>query len=413
MDGHATVPYGPAVHARLALTAAAAVALTAGAGLAPRSVQAATEPPSPANGHAQVVATGLIPFEDGPFHWQLTPNPATPEPTPLAADGPLFIVSDGPSAVIVSDDDGPVARLAAGEALFRPDGVTSVLETRSPDGGDGAAIAAVAGPGEGEFTPGAGIHDVDLVRDVLGTNEVLLVRSDVSVFIVVTAGSVTIGDATVAAGSTAAEVGDITIINTSPETATVLATVVGPRIDGTADAATEVPPATGTLSPQPGGTASPGGSTGTTATTEPPTTTTTTSTTTTTTEAPAPVDTDSDGLSDTDEAALGTDPNNQDSDGDGIPDGREVNALGSNPLDTDTDSDGLTDALEVDHSCGINTPDSDGDGLGDAFEANSGFSECSLADTDGDGDDDLAEFSLGTDPRDPNCFSGPGSVCPV
>ena len=34
-----------------------------------------------------------------------------------------------------------------------------------------------------------------------------------------------------------------------------------------------------------------------------------------------------------------------------------------------------------------------------------------LADTDGDGDDDLAEFSIGTDPRDPNCFSGPGSVC--
>jgi len=32
-------------------------------------------------------------------------------------------------------------------------------------------------------------------------------------------------------------------------------------------------------------------------------------------------------------------------------------------------------------------------------------------DTDGDGDDDLAEFSIGTDPRDPNCFSGPGSVC--
>jgi hypothetical protein len=75
-----------------------------------------------------------------------------------------------------------------------------------------------------------------------------------------------------------------------------------------------------------------------------------------------------------------------------------VNSLGSNPLDTDTD---------------INAPDTDGDDLGDAFEANSGFSECSIADTDGDGDDDLAEFSIGTDPRDPNCFSGPGSVCPA
>ena len=95
-----------------------------------------------------------------------------------------------------------------------------------------------------------------------------------------------------------------------------------------------------------------------------------------------------------------------------FPTGARSTRLGSNPLDTDTDSDGLTDALEVDHSCGINQTDTDGDGLGDAFEANSGFSECSLADTDGDGDDDLAEFSIGTDPRDPNCFSGPGSVCP-
>jgi Bacterial TSP3 repeat len=134
----------------------------------------------------------------------------------------------------------------------------------------------------------------------------------------------------------------------------------------------------------------------------------------TATPSPTPelvVDTDSDGLSDTDEVALGTDPNNQDSDADGISDGREVNALGTNPLDTDTDSDGLTDGLELDHSCDPNAPDTDADGLGDAFEANSGFSECSLADTDGDGDDDLAEFSIGTDPRDPNCFSGPGSVC--
>ena len=89
-----------------------------------------------------------------------------------------------------------------------------------------------------------------------------------------------------------------------------------------------------------------------------------------------------------------------DSDGDGISNGREVNALGSNPLDTDTDSDGLTDAGKVNLSCDINAPDTDGEGLGDAFEANSGFSECSLADTDGDRDDDLAEFSLGTDARE-------------
>lgn len=394
------------MHPRLALTpsVAVAVALVATAGLGPDVVRAATEPPSPATGHAQVVATGVVTFDDGPFHWELTPNPATPEPSPLATGGPLFVVSDGPAALIVSDDDGPVARLAAGEALFRPDGASTVLQTASAEGGDGAAISMVAGGGDDEFTPGAAVRDVDLVRDVLGTNEVVQVRSDVSTFVVVTAGTVTIGTETVAAGATLAQAGDLTVINTSQEPATVLAAVVGPAIDGGDGAGP-------TTLPQADIPGAPGGGPEPTSPDAPTTTAPETTTTSTTTEPPAPVDTDSDGLSDTDETALGTDPNNGDSDGDGVPDGREVNALGSNPLDTDTDSDGLTDALEVDHSCGINQPDADGDGLGDAFEANSGFSECSQSDTDGDGDDDLAEFSLGTDPRDPNCFSGPGSVC--
>jgi serine/threonine-protein kinase len=46
----------------------------------------------------------------------------------------------------------------------------------------------------------------------------------------------------------------------------------------------------------------------------------------------APVDTDADGLPDTQEAQLGTDPNNPDTDGDGFSDGDEVKA-GTNPLD--------------------------------------------------------------------------------
>lgn len=58
-------------------------------------------------------------------------------------------------------------------------------------------------------------------------------------------------------------------------------------------------------------------------------------------------DKDGDGLSNAQEATLGTDPMKADTDGDGLTDAAEVNTYGTNPLLTDTDSDGLTDGAEV------------------------------------------------------------------
>jgi len=59
------------------------------------------------------------------------------------------------------------------------------------------------------------------------------------------------------------------------------------------------------------------------------------------------VDDDNDGLSDTDEAALGTDPLDADTDNDGLLDGAEVDDIGTAPLLADTDGDGLSDGYEV------------------------------------------------------------------
>ena len=56
-------------------------------------------------------------------------------------------------------------------------------------------------------------------------------------------------------------------------------------------------------------------------------------------------DSDEDGLTDAEEAELGTDPNNADSDGDGLADGVEVE-LGTSPTTADTDGDGYTDGEE-------------------------------------------------------------------
>ncbi|MBP9710069.1 hypothetical protein KBD61_03535 [Patescibacteria group bacterium] len=61
----------------------------------------------------------------------------------------------------------------------------------------------------------------------------------------------------------------------------------------------------------------------------------------------AAVDTDEDGLSDSRELELGTDPRNRDTDADELSDGDEVLKYGTNPLDRDTDKDSFLDGKEV------------------------------------------------------------------
>ena len=370
--------------------------------------------PSVSN-HHEVVAQGLLGFAPGDYHWEFASAAVTPTPSTIDAANPTFIVSSVPGGVLV----GPTGqdawwRLDDGEAALYDGGGALAAAAVSATGGSLTSIVAVPGTGPNPFTPGEGARDVDLVRDVLTTNEVLLVQSDVSAFILVTTGAVDAAGATIVAGAPVALNGTVSLINRFAEPATVVVAVIGPGAGEVAPppvettATTTAPPQVTTPQGPRTSTAPPPASAPPTAPAQTTTTSTMPPTTTTTTTQPEAIDTDSDGLSDDKEAALGTDPNKVDTDLDGIPDGREVNALKTNPLKTDTDGDGLTDGREFDKSCDPNAPDTDADGLGDAFEANGSFSECSLADTDGDGSDDLEEFSLGTDARNPKSFPGPG-----
>jgi hypothetical protein len=72
--------------------------------------------------------------------------------------------------------------------------------------------------------------------------------------------------------------------------------------------------------------------------------------------ASAEPDSDHDGLTDAQEAQLGTDPNNPDTDGDGLLDGEEVNIYHTNPLNPDTDGDGFSDGTEVKNGYNPNGP---------------------------------------------------------
>jgi hypothetical protein len=70
----------------------------------------------------------------------------------------------------------------------------------------------------------------------------------------------------------------------------------------------------------------------------------------------AAVDSDNDGLTDDQEALLGTNPLKADTDADGLSDSDEVNVYKTNPLKTDTDGDGYIDGEEVKNGYNPNGP---------------------------------------------------------
>ncbi len=59
------------------------------------------------------------------------------------------------------------------------------------------------------------------------------------------------------------------------------------------------------------------------------------------------IDHDWDGLTDAEEQKLGTNPKNEDTDGDGLLDAQEVNTWRTNPLKSDSDGDGINDMQEI------------------------------------------------------------------
>ena len=158
-------------------------------------------------------------------------------------------------------------------------------------------------------------------------------------------------------------------------------------------------------------------------------------------------DTDCDGLSDAEEfstvygAGRHTDPNNADSDGDGIPDGVELGRTSSpdpkcqgifkpdadpttttDPTLADTDQDGIPDGIEDANHDGKfeqgetdpNNPDTDGDQLSDGCEdhnhngvVDTGETDPRLRDTDHDGLPD------GLEDKNHNCKVDPGETDPT
>lgn len=103
-------------------------------------------------------------------------------------------------------------------------------------------------------------------------------------------------------------------------------------------------------------------------------------------------DTDGDGLIDSEELLLGTDPSESDTDGDGFPDGVEV---GDVAAPNDSDGNGIIDALDPDDDDdGIPTSEEDTNGNGNPGDDDAdgdGIPDCLETDSDDDGVDDGAD----------------------
>lgn len=94
----------------------------------------------------------------------------------------------------------------------------------------------------------------------------------------------------------------------------------------------------------------------------------------------------------------GTDPNDEDSDNDGLLDGEEI-AYNANPHLTDTDSDNINDGDEVNtYNTDPNDSDSDDDTLSDYAEIFTYNTNPNNADPDGDNMDDSDEVNYGLNP---------------
>jgi outer membrane protein OmpA-like peptidoglycan-associated protein len=115
-------------------------------------------------------------------------------------------------------------------------------------------------------------------------------------------------------------------------------------------------------------------------------------------------DPDKDDLTNAEEKQLGTDPNNPDTDGDGLKDGAEVKTYHTNPLNPDTDGDGLNDYDEIfKFKTDPLNPDTDGDGLKDGEEVLTYKTDPLNPDTDGDVLKDGEEvLKYKTDPLKPD-----------
>ncbi len=386
---------------RATLSAALVALLTIG--LAAGGVLAATGDelgPSPVDGNGLVVAQGLSEMPGKELVWSVAEREADPTEKAKPETLSLGFVIANEYPLLVLEKVGRGARLAGGEAIFTYKGDKPTISTFEDDAVPYVTIELLDVPGKSaknlytsdDFKAPTGLRDLDLVADTLEEDDSIDVDStDAPILIYVASGEIVIeidGDIddieTLEQGDALAIEDDFTVENVEQDDAVIYIAIIGPEIPSKdSDSKTTT---INLKTPGAGTTKTPGAN----------------PTPTKTTTAGNP-DSDNDGLSDSDEALIGTNPDDEDTDDDGLTDSEEVDA-GTDPLEADTDGDGLNDGDELILTGTLPlVQDTDGDGLFDGDEVNVFGSDPTTEDTDTDELTDFDEvINFQTNPNNPD-----------
>jgi hypothetical protein len=348
-----------------------------------------------------VIAQQLVDLPEGRVAFIVQQQAVDAAGLTFPGDDPAFLIGTGGSALVKAEANGNALLLGMHEATALAVGDAYRVESL----GDASLLSIelntnppdTAGYVGEMYVDVAGLRDMELHRAALSQQDEVVIDSESGAgLLLVLEGSVLVenadGESAQLGAGDAIDLDDSTPVSGIDSRSVVLAVTLGEMIQGATGESGTAPSDSENVDASPDGDDSDnsgGGQPGDSVPT-------------------VQVDTDGDGLYDDEEAAIGSDPNNTDSDQDGIPDGEEVNVFGSSPISMDTDGDGLPDYNEV-AQWGTDpaNADSDGDGLSDHDEFNYEDSDPNNYDSDGDGLNDLEEVLYGAS-SETSDFDGDG-----
>ncbi len=224
-----------------------------------RAIRSLAQQGSPARGHAQVVAQGVVSLPDASSVWRVAYQQAGAVDAAQAEKRPLGFVLADQGPIILSQPDGPTFLDPGEAALVRPDveqrratlgqrpvgyyAIDMVPAGDAADIGEGVAVFASS-----PFDPPSGNepHDLNLVRDVVKTDEKsTLPGGDGPTLVLATTGSLSIesGDGAAAplkVGEAAVFDGEITVRGVGAADAVFVAALIGQAVTDGLAAATPI-----------------------------------------------------------------------------------------------------------------------------------------------------------------------------